>query len=173
MNPPTWALTLAYWLHMIATVFWLGGLAALSFLVLPTVRKTLDTEHYLGFLTGLQRRLDPLGWFSLGLLTATGLFQMSANPNYQGALTFSNPWAIAILIKHLFFLGMVGLSAFMTWGLLPQLRRIAIKQSSASSESLQTEIQAKLSRQEQYLIRLNLVLGLLILGLTAFARSLS
>jgi uncharacterized membrane protein len=29
MTPPFPALTLAYWLHMLATVTWIGGLAAL------------------------------------------------------------------------------------------------------------------------------------------------
>ena len=32
MSIPFWALSLTYWLHMLATVVWIGGLAALALL---------------------------------------------------------------------------------------------------------------------------------------------
>ena len=79
---PAWALALIYWIHMLATVLWLGSLAALSLLVLPAVRK-VDAKSQSILLAAIQKRLDPLGWFSLALLLATGMFQMSANPNYE------------------------------------------------------------------------------------------
>lgn len=39
MTPPVGALTLAYWLHMLATVPWIGGLAAFL-LVLTALART-------------------------------------------------------------------------------------------------------------------------------------
>jgi uncharacterized membrane protein len=33
MTPAGWALTLAYWLHLLATVVWIGGLTTLAWLV--------------------------------------------------------------------------------------------------------------------------------------------
>ena len=39
METPQWAMMIAFWLHMLATVVWLGGQAALSLLVLPIGRK--------------------------------------------------------------------------------------------------------------------------------------
>lgn len=164
---PYWALTLAFWLHMLATVLWIGGLVAVVLLVLPAAKKTLQTQEYAQFLGQLQRRLDPLGWLSLAVLLATGMFQMSANPNYEGLLSISNRWAVSMLIKHILFIGMIGISALMTWVILPNLRRTAIKQA----RGLDTQSAGELQKREVFLLRTNLVLGILILGLTAMARA--
>jgi uncharacterized membrane protein len=60
MTTPFWALTLAYWLHLLATVLWIGGLVVLSLLVLPAARKTLEPQAYASLLADIERRLDPL-----------------------------------------------------------------------------------------------------------------
>jgi uncharacterized membrane protein len=164
---PLWALSLAYWLHMLATIVWIGGLATLALLVLPAARQRMPAGELASFLHQLQTRLDPLAWLSLAVLTATGLFQMSANPNYQGFLAFSNLWARAILVKHLAFLLMVGFSAYLTWGLLPALRRAAMLRARGQSLPGVEQLQ----RRELWLVRLNLILGVIILGLTALARA--
>ena len=171
--PPLLALILTYWLHMLATVVWLGGLAALSILVLPSARGTLEIGAYSRLLEGIQRRLDPLGWLCLAVLVGTGLFQMSANPNYQGFLAINNRWAVAILTKHVLFFAMTASSAYLTWGILPALRRAAMRharrQSGAANEA-DAEMQ-RLQRREALLLRLNLLLGVVILALTALARA--
>lgn len=164
---PFWALSLAYWLHMLATVVWIGGLVTLVILVLPVAKRLLEPDLFAQFLEGLQRRLDPLGWLSLSVLLVTGLFQMSANPNYNGLLSISNRWAASILIKHVLFLGMIAVSAYMTWGLFPAIRRNAL----LKAKGVDAIEGGKLERREIFLLRLNLLLSVLILGLTALARS--
>lgn len=164
---PLWALSLAYWLHMLATVAWIGGLAALVVLVLPVARRVLEADSYAVFLEQVQRRLDPLGWLSLAVLLATGLFQLSSNPNYEGFLSISNRWAVAILIKHILFFGMIGVSAYLTWGILPALQRITLMRA----KGIEAEDADKLQKRETLLLRINLILGILILGLTSLARA--
>jgi uncharacterized membrane protein len=169
METPSWALWLAYWLHMLATVVWIGGLAALAIFVLPAARRALDAPAYVALLSGLQQRFDPLGWFSLAILAGTGMFQMSASPNYQGFLAVENLWATAILIKHLLFFIMAGLSAYLTWGLMPKIRRLALRRA-ASVPAEESEAR-RLAAQETRLLQLNLLLGVLVLALTAIARA--
>lgn len=169
MDTPTWALWLAYWLHMLATVVWIGGLAALAIFVLPAARRTLEPAAYAAFLAGVQKRFDPLGWFSLAILAGTGMFQMSASPSYQGFLAIENRWTTAILIKHLLFFGMAGLSAYLTWGVMPKIRRLALRRS-ASPLAEQPDAH-RLAAQETRLLQLNLALGILVLALTAIARA--
>ncbi len=164
---PLWALSAAYWLHMAATVVWIGGLATLILLVLPTARRSLDPQAYANLMENAQRRLDPLGWLSVVVLTGTGLFQMSASPNYEGFLTITNRWATAILIKHIVFLGMVGVSAYLTWGVMPDLQRLAFLRAKGQA----TPEAEWLRRREIWLLGLNLVLGVIVLGLTAVARA--
>ncbi len=179
MPASTWALALVFWLHMAATVVWIGGLAALSIFVMPAAGRMLEAGAYAGFLAELQRRLNPVGWFCLAVLAGTGMIQMSANPHYQGFLVIETGWAGAILVKHLVFLSMAGLSAYQAWGLAPRLERNALRRAyemrqaaPAGDEIRPAAVEAeKLLGEQSQLIRLNLALGIIALGLTALARA--
>ncbi len=167
MAAPVWALSISYWLHMLATVLWIGGLAALSIIVLPAARKVLDPEAFAELLVGMQKRLDPLGWFSVIVLLASGMLQMSSSPNYDGVLSIQGVWAGSILIKHIIFGLMVLTSGYITWGLMPALRRAALLKARGKEDPKAQSLQDR----EAFIIRLNLILGILVLLLTAIARS--
>lgn len=163
---PDWALTLIYWVHMTATVVWIGGLTVLLFIILPLINKNVPTENQASLIEQIQRRFDPISWLSLILLVATGMFQMSANPNYEGLLAINNRWAVALLIKHIMFLAMIGINAVITWTVLPGLRNVALKRQ----KGIPAPEEARLKGRETLLLRLNFTLGIIILGLTALAR---
>lgn len=165
MSSLNWGLTAAYWLHMLATVVWIGTLAALALIVIPSARRSLEAQAFAALLGSIQKRIDPISWFCLALLTGTGLFQMSASPQYEGFLVISSSWGLAILIKHLTFGLMILASAYMTWFLLPELRRNAIRQTQGQTTD------PALERRSLLLMNLNLILSIFILALTAIARS--
>lgn len=165
MSLPNWGLSVAYWLHMLATVIWIGTLAALALVVFPAARRALDGQAFATLLSGLQKRIDPLGWFCLAILVGTGLFQMSAHPNYEGFLVIDDRWGMAILIKHLIIGGMIAVSAYMTWFLLPELRRNVLCQAQGQ------EVNPALQRRSLLLLNLNLILAVFVLALTAIARA--
>jgi putative copper resistance protein D len=165
--PSPWILAVVYWLHMLATVVWIGGLAALALIVQPAARRALDQQEYAALLAQISRRLQNLGWFSLIVLAATGMVQLSANPHYQGLLVIGNRWAAAILIKHLTIGLMVILTAYLTWGLTPRLNRLAFMQA----HGMAAEGVDRLRRRELLLLRANLALSVVILALTALARA--
>jgi len=167
MTTPIWALSIAYWLHMLATVLWIGSLSASALVVLPAARKILDPKAYADLLAALGKRLDPLGWFSMIVLLGSGMLQMSSNPNYQGVMSIQGLWAGSIFIKHILFGLMVLISGYITWGLLPSLRRAALLQARGKAVSDAETLQ----NREVFLLRLNLILGILVLLLTAVARS--
>lgn len=151
---------------MLITVAWLGSLAALALLVLPVMRRTLKPADFAAWLAGLNRRLDPLGWFSLGLLTFTGLLQIDSNPNYVGLLDVSNQWAIAIFAKHVVFLGMIGVSGYITWQVSPALQRAAFGRARGRGTPDDRQVLSRFQR----LIAVNLLLGVIVLVFTALAR---
>lgn len=166
-SPPAWALALTYWLHLLATVAWVGSLAGVSFLVLPAMQRTLDPETQLVFIEALQKRLEPIAWFSMSLLVITGLFQMSVNPHYDGFISTSTQWSLAILIKHLLGIVLVVFSAIQTWEVIPAIRRAILRsRKSDNAEELDT-----LRKREILLLRVNFGLSILILLATAFARA--
>jgi uncharacterized membrane protein len=165
--PPSWALALTFWLHLLATVTWVGSLAGVSFLVLPAMQRSLDPETQLVFIEAMQKRLEPIAWFSMSLLLVTGLFQMSVNPHYDGFLSISTQWSLAILTKHLLGIIMVVVSAIQTWEVIPAIRRAILK----SKKSKNSEELGALRRREILLLRMNFGLAILILLATAFARA--
>lgn len=167
-TPPA-VLTVLYWLHMLATVIWIGGLASLSLIVLPAAHKTLEPGAYSALLTRLQAGIQQTGWFSLAVLTATGLFQMSASRFYGGFLAINNPWSVAILSKHIAVGLMVLVSGYVTWGVLPRIQRTALLR--AAGRLVAPEVSASLERQEVTMLRVNLILSVIVLLLTAWARS--
>ncbi|MBI5945699.1 MAG: CopD family protein [Chloroflexi bacterium] len=165
-TPASWVMALIYWLHMLATVTWIGSLAAINLLVLPASVRTLKLVDQLSFISALQKRLEPLAWFCMGLLLVTGLFQLSANPHYDGFLSTSTQWSLAILVKHSLGVVMAVVSAIQTWEVLPSIQRTLMRKETAKAEEL-----ARLQRRETMLLRVNLILSALILGATAFARA--
>src|SRR5512133_50256 len=167
MPVPTWALALLFWLHMLATVTWIGSLAAIYVLVLPSAKRALKPVDELALLDGVQKRLEPIAWFSVSLLIVTGLFQMSVNPHYNGFLSTSGQWSLAILIKHILGIIMVVVSAIQTWEVIPAIRRAIVRSKKRPNAN---EIDS-LRRKEVLLLRMNFGLSLLILLATAFARA--
>jgi uncharacterized membrane protein len=164
-------LTITYWLHMLATVVWVGGLAAVSLFVLPAARKSLDPTAFSTLLSRLQASLQRVGWFSLAVLIVTGMFQMSSSPFYHGFLAINNEWAAAILTKHLVIGLMILTSVYATWGLLPALKRAALLR--AAGRGVDEAQAARLQNREIWLLRANLALAVIVLLLTAWARSAS
>src|SRR3989304_5462144 len=164
-TPSAWILAIIFWLHMLATVTWIGSLAAINILVLPASNRALKLKDKLNFITALKNRLEPLAWFCMGLLLVTGLFQLSTSPHYDGFLSLSTQWSFAILIKHGLAIIMVVVSAIQTWEVLPAIQRTLMKKGKADEEELRN-----LQRKEIILLRINLLLSALILGATAVAR---
>lgn len=164
-------LALIYWLHMLATVIWIGGLAAVVLLVLPAARRSLAGEGYAALLKQINVRLQRAGGLCLLVLAGTGMFQMSANPNYQGFLAVDNPWALAILLKHIAIGPLVLLAGYMTWGLMPRLERLALLRHAG--QPVDSAEEERLRRREERLLQVSLILSFVVLALTAWARAVS
>lgn len=162
---PVWALAIIYWLHMLAVVIWVGSLTAINILILPASRRTLNLVQQLNLISALQKRLEPLAWFSIGMLAFTGLIQMSTSEHYNGFLNISTQWSLAILAKHILGGLMIVVSAIQTWEVIPAIQRILIKKEKAEESEL-----AKLQKREIRLININIFLSLLALAATAIAR---
>ncbi|MGA9532018.1 MAG: DUF4149 domain-containing protein [Anaerolineales bacterium] len=162
---PGWALSVAYWLHMAATVIWIGGLFFQAAILAPSLDRSLSPDAIANLLSQLRRRFTPLAWLSLAVLIATGLTQMSGNPNYEGFIQIHNRWSAAILAKHLVIGLMVLAAGYQTWVLGPRMERAAWQRAQAAEPS---QVDARSYRR---LTAVNLALALIVLALTAVART--
>lgn len=165
---PAWVLSAAYWLHMAATVAWVGGLMFQS-LLLPAALQSLDPLARARLFGSIARRFQPIAWLSLAVLIFTGLTQMAAHPGYTGLLVIEGRWAQAILAKHLAFGGMVLIAAVQTWILHPRLARHMLLEAAGAPADADA-VPRNMSRIDR-LTRLNAVLALIILAFTAIART--
>jgi putative copper export protein len=164
---PTWVLALSYWVHLLATVVWLGGLALMALVAWPAVRNgLLAADQWIA----LRGRFTPWANLSLAVLWVTGFLQMTVDSNYDGFLVVDTLWAQAILIKHLAVLGMMGFGLYIQWRVHPALERTALL-AGRRPEVAEAE-REKLVQQENRLLRLNLVCAAAVLLCTAVATAL-
>jgi uncharacterized membrane protein len=153
---------------MAATVAWVGGLVFQS-LLLPSATRSLEPLSRARLYAALARGFQPVAWISLAVLIFTGLSQMAAHPSYAGFLTIDGRWAQAILAKHLAFGAMVLVAGWQTWGVQPHLDRLLLLQAAGAQPS-DDELPGTL-RSWDRLTRANAALALVVLALTAIART--
>jgi hypothetical protein len=91
---------------------------------------------------------------------------MSVNPHYNGFLSTSGLWSLAMLAKHTLVGALVAVSAVHTWDALPSLRRALLQKPKLAEAEVE-----RLQRREANLLRLSIILGALVLLATAFARA--
>ena len=160
-------LSLAYALHMLATVIWIGGLLYQSLFLLPALH-TAEQPKLAGLLLDrLRSRFQPIAWLCLAILIGTGLTQMAAHPAYGGFLAVENTWAKAILFKHIAIALMILVAAYQSFVLYPRLTRSLLR--NPQSDTAHLERDKPLS--EGRLIQVNVMLSLIVLLLTAIART--
>jgi uncharacterized membrane protein len=164
---PFWVLALSYWIHLLATVLWLGGLALMALIAWPAVRgHVLDAGQW----SELLRRFTPWANASLVILWVTGFLQMTADPNYEGFLSINSLWARAILIKHIAVAAMMVFGVYIQWRIHPALARLVLLEMKRPLIA-QAE-RENLARQENRLLRFNLVCAVAVLFFTAVATAI-
>jgi len=168
---PSWALSTLYGLHLVATVIWVGGLFVQAVIVWPATRGALGPGLLLADVQARWRKVfNPLAWLSLAILVVTGMFQMSADPNYHGTLVVDTPWSVAMLVKHVAAAGMAAIGAFSQAVVQPALARAQLQLRRSRPEP-GDDGAASAERRETQLLWLNLACALVVLICTAVATS--
>jgi putative copper export protein len=159
-----WLLAISYWIHLLATVVWLGGLALFGLVALPALRRqTLAENDWFA----LQQRFTPWVNGSLIVLLITGFVQMTTDPNYEGFLQVNTLWSQAILVKHLAVVAMILIGGYVQWRVHPAMARAALL--AEKRPQMGAEEREKLQRQEIRMLRINMVCAAAVLFFTAVA----
>ncbi|HTP07127.1 MAG TPA: DUF4149 domain-containing protein [Anaerolineae bacterium] len=157
----------SFFLHLIATVAWIGGLATLAFVVQPVLNRTVaEARERARLLEAILKRFQPIANLSLAVLILTGMVQTFTSRFYKGFLELDSAWAQAIFLKHVAVLGMIIVAAFITFSVQPALKRNALLIANGLSDEQQI---AQLQRQQTRLTQINLILSVLVLLCTAIA----
>jgi uncharacterized membrane protein len=160
----SWILPISYLIHLLATVVWIGGIVLLTLFAWPALKRGTLTANQWWI---IQRKFVLWANISMVLLLITGFYQMTVDSNYHGFLNFDSKWAVAILLKHIAYIVMVGITVYLQAVLYPAMSRAAIlaeqKPQLGAAESEQIQ------KREILLLRLNLLFAVIVLVFTAVA----
>ena len=160
-------LSASFFLHLVATVTWIGGLVTLALVVQPILNRSVtDVKERARLTEAVQKRFQPIANLSLIVLVLTGMVQTVTSRFYKGFLRFDNTWAQAILLKHIAVLGMIVLAGVITFSVQPALRRNALLIANDIADEAEL---ARVQKQQTRLTQLNLILSVLVLFFTAIA----
>lgn len=142
--------------HLLAALFWLGGMFFLAVVGAPVLRRVEPPELRAGLFQSLGESFRRSGWVAIAVLLVTGV----ANLHFKGILSvevwshagfWDSGYGRALLWKLLAVSGMVGVSFIHDFVLGPRSTRAT--QGSARG--------ARLRKQASLLARFNAFLGIL------------
>ena len=157
-----WVLVISYWVHLLATVVWFGGLVIMGVAGLPALKQgALDKNQWLA----LQKRFVLWVNGSLVLLLITGFVQMTNDVNYGGFLVLNSIWAWGMLLKHVAYGLLVVITVYLQFSLYPAIERTAVL--AQKRPKIAAAEQEKHTATESRLLKINLVCAAFILLCTA------
>jgi uncharacterized membrane protein len=160
-------ISVSFFLHLLATVAWIGGLVTLALVVQPVLNRSVtEISERARLLEAILKRFQPMANLSLAVLILTGMVQTFTSRFYKGFLSLDNLWTQAIFFKHIAVLGMIVVAGIITFSVQPALKRNALLIANGLADEQQV---ARLQQQQTRLIRINLMLSVLVLLFTAVA----
>ena len=151
--------TIIDWLHLIATVAWIGGIFTINLVLSPSARESLEPPVVGRFMAAYMKRFRVVAFVSMGLLVVTGVIMMLFSPKLAGGFDLSSPWALFLVLKHILVVALIVIGIYIMQGLFPKIGRAAAQGPSPEM--------AKLQKRLTNLGMATFVIGLLILLCTA------
>lgn len=109
----TFPIALSTWLHVLATIVFVGYYFFTGLIYLPVLERQMQTNGLRELLECISARLRPFFGGSLLIFLVTGTYLMVINKDYLGpGKFFSNPWSILMVIKHVLVLAFVVLAMY-------------------------------------------------------------
>jgi uncharacterized membrane protein len=147
---------LSTWLHMLATIVWIGYFLFTSLIYLPVLERRMQADDLRELLEQVSARLRPFFGGSLLIFLVTGTYLMLISGNNVGLGDFfANPWSVLIVIKHVLVLAFAALAIYSERAFLGQI-------SDRKPEAL---------KRYHWALNANAALGAVILSLTAVAQA--
>ncbi len=106
--------------HLLATAVWLGGAITMK-LVFEPAAKAIDPREGGKFMGLVASRFSVVAWTCVGLLLVTGIMKTPAEMYFAA----SSDVEIALTVKHILFLVMIGVGLVITLVIVPRMRQNA------------------------------------------------
>ena len=123
------------WLHLIATVLWIGGIAFILFIALPSAKQIMGSDA--GKLMGvISKRFTLVANCSIALLVLTGAAMAVLNNRFSSSAILENNWFIILVVKHILVFTMIVIHFYRGWILSPRIIRTGAGPKQASMQRL-------------------------------------
>lgn len=129
--------TLIDWLHIMATVIWIGGMFTNMVLIRSVMVKTLAPADAGKFMGALMKRFRIVAYVSIVVLGVTGIPLKIINENYISIINFENDWEVVSFIKHVCYGVLVILAVYSFEYLSPKAAKLAPAGPSDALRSVQ------------------------------------
>lgn len=158
MQDPTLQIILDF-LHLMATIAWIGGMFFNFLVVMPTVAKALDPQTTGKFMGMLFKRVRVVVYTSLIILFVTGIPMKIANEFYVGVISFGNEWEMIGFIKHIFVAVLALMAIYSFEILMPKVSKLAKEGPSPKLNGLK--------KNQMTLGAISFLFGIIIIFLSA------
>jgi uncharacterized membrane protein len=156
------------WLHILATVAWIGGMAFYILILIPSLG-VLDPPQRGRLLGALIKRYGFLAWGSVIILLATGI--LITRSRIPRGSYFGSTYGILLGVKHILVLCMIVIGAIVSFVIGPKLKAQATAGPPAGTPGGATlSVAPKLQKRAGILGLLNFLLGIGLLLLTEVMR---
>ena len=143
-----------YWLHLIATVIWVGGITFILFIAIPSSKQVLGAESA-KLMGDISKRFTPLANYSIMFLVITGIVLAGLNKQFSGIRGFENNWTTALILKFILVFSMAAIHFYRGLVLSPKITRTVSETEKAGLQKLSLN-----------LVKVNFTLGLSVLLLS-------
>ncbi len=129
--------TLIDWLHIMATIFWIGGMFTNFIILRPALGKALSPIDAGKLMGVIMKRTRIVVYISIVIIGVTGIPLKIINPNYISIINFENNWEIVSFIKHICYGILVLLAVYTFEVLAPKMSKLAAAGPSPELMALQ------------------------------------
>jgi uncharacterized membrane protein len=121
MSPKLFGFALISFLHNLFTVIWFGGMIVALLTYMPAVKEALGSGPQSKRVMALFKRKQRIWvYISMAGLLITGLLMSNRSPEFVRLFAVSNPFSIALTVKHVLVLVMIGIALYRSIALMPK-----------------------------------------------------
>ncbi len=99
--------SISFWLHSLATVFFIGHFLLFTSIYLPVFLKYQSEPTSGMILSEISNRSRVWLYIALVIFIITGVYLTLIDQNYLGLGSFANTWSVLMLIKHILVVVMI------------------------------------------------------------------
>ena len=163
-------LSLSYFLHLTATVMWIGGMAMVLLVILPAAKMTLGSASIVGqLMKAIAKRFASMANVSIFLLIVTGIVIAHYEGKRTGFLDFGDPSSFIMILKHVLVALMILIHYYRIMILNPKAEKISSKTHESHADPILSSKATRLRKLSLDLVKVNLILGTTVLLLTALS----